>query len=159
MGSDSDWDAMSRCHALLEEFGVASEVFVASAHRTPQKVHRLAESCEQGDVQVVIAAAGMANHLAGTMAALVSCPVIGVPMNGGTNDGMDALLYTAQKPPGVPVATVAVGSAGARNAAVLAAQILSVGDADLARRLAEWREGQAETVNEKDAELRRSIQS
>jgi phosphoribosylaminoimidazole carboxylase PurE protein len=126
MGSDSDWDAMSRCHALLEEFGVASEVFVASAHRTPQKVHRLAESCEQGDVQVVIAAAGMANHLAGTMAALVSCPVIGVPMKGGTMDGMDALLSTAQMPPGVPVATVAVGSAGARNAAVLAAQILSV---------------------------------
>ena len=157
MGSDSDWEAMSRCHALLDELGVRHEVIVASAHRTPEKVHRIAAGASERGVKVVIAAAGMANHLAGTLAALVACPVIGVPMKGGVMDGLDALLSTVQMPPGVPVATVGVGSAGAKNAAVLAAQILAQTDDALAKRLSDWRAAQADVVEQKDAKLRASL--
>ncbi|MHC4996433.1 MAG: 5-(carboxyamino)imidazole ribonucleotide mutase, partial [Planctomycetota bacterium] len=120
MGSDSDWEAMKHCHNLLDEFGVTHEVTVASAHRTPAKVHKIAANAPGRGVKVVIAAAGMAAHLAGTLAALVPCPVIGVPMKGGMMDGLDALLSTVQMPPGVPVATVGVGNSGAKNAAILA---------------------------------------
>ena len=157
MGSDSDWEAMSRCHALLDELGVRHEVSVASAHRTPEKVHRIAAGAADRGVRVVIAAAGMANHLAGTLAALVACPVIGVPMKGGVMDGLDALLSTVQMPPGVPVATVGVGSAGAKNAAVLAAQILAQTDDALAQRLGDWRSAQADAVDRKDEKLRASL--
>ncbi|MDH3584098.1 MAG: 5-(carboxyamino)imidazole ribonucleotide mutase [Phycisphaerae bacterium] len=157
MGSDSDWEAMSRCHDLLGELGIAHEVHVASAHRTPQKVHRLAGECAGRGVKVVIAAAGMAAHLAGTLAALVECPVIGVPMKGGIMDGLDALLSTVQMPPGVPVATVGVGSPGARNAAILAAQIIAGSDSAVAATLRDWRAKQGDVVEEKDRKLRASI--
>lgn len=157
MGSDSDWEAMSKGHKLLDELGIEHEVYVASAHRTPQRVHEIAESCSRRGVKAVIAAAGMANHLAGTMAALVACPVIGVPMKGGLMDGLDALLSTAQMPPGVPVATVSVGSPGARNAAVLAAQIIATADENVAQRLRDWRAEQGDLVQQKDRKLRESI--
>ena len=157
MGSDSDWEAMSRCHDLLNELSISHEVMVASAHRTPAKVHALADEVNAKGVKVVICAAGMAAHLGGVMAAHVHCPVIGVPMKGGMMDGLDALLSTVQMPPGVPVATVGVGSAGARNAAILAAQIIAPTDADLAARLRQWRADQADVVEEKNAKLQASL--
>lgn len=157
MGSDSDWETMSRCHELLNEFGLSHEVVVASAHRTPDKVHGLAKAAMAGDVKVVIAAAGMAAHLAGTLAALVEVPVIGVPMRNGMLDGLDALLSTVQMPPGVPVATVGVGSAGAKNAAILAVQIIAVSNEVLADKLRAWREKQKDVVEEKNARLKKSL--
>ncbi len=157
MGSDSDWEHMAKCRELLKELGITHDVTVASAHRTPAKVHHIASNAPARGIKVVIAAAGMAAHLAGTMAALVSCPVIGVPMPGGIMDGLDALLSTVQMPPGVPVATVGVGSAGARNAAILAAQIIGLSDAGLAGRLKAWRAAQGDAVNARDARLRASL--
>lgn len=157
MGSDSDWDAMSKCHDLLNEFSITHEVSVASAHRTPAKVHKIAAGAAGRGVKVVIAAAGMAAHLAGTLAALVECPVIGVPMKGGMMDGLDALLSTAQMPPGVPVATVGVGSPGAKNAAILAAQIVGQTNDTVAQTLKAWRAKQVDVVNEKDAKLQKLI--
>ena len=157
MGSDSDWESMSKCHELLTELGIAHDVNVASAHRTPEKVHRLVSGAPERGIKVFICAAGMAAHLAGVVAAHSSVPVIGVPMKGGVMDGLDALLSTVQMPPGVPVATVGVGSAGARNAAVLAAQILSIADRGVAERLAQWRRKQTQSVDEKDQKLRASL--
>lgn len=157
MGSDSDWEHMAKCRELLKELGISNDVTVASAHRTPAKVHHIAANAPARGIKVVIAAAGMAAHLAGTVAALVACPVIGVPMPGGIMDGLDALLSTVQMPPGVPVATVGVGSAGARNAAILAAQIIALSDAGLAGRLKAWRIAQGDAVNARDARLRASL--
>lgn len=158
MGSDNDWDAaMSKCHDLLDELGISHEVSVASAHRTPAKVHKIAAGASDRGVKVVIAAAGMAAHLAGTLAALVECPVIGVPMKGGMMDGLDALLSTVQMPPGVPVATVGVGSPGAKNAALLAAQIIAQTDEKVKETLSAWRANQVNVVNEKDARLQAKI--
>lgn len=157
MGSDSDWDAMRRCHELLKDLGIEHEVHVASAHRTPEKVLGIVEQAPQRGVKAFICAAGMAAHLAGVVAAHAHCPTIGVPMKGGVMDGVDALLSTVQMPPGVPVATVGVGSAGARNAAVLAAQMIALADKALADRLAQWRRDQAEQVEEKDRKLRASM--
>lgn len=157
MGSDSDWDAMSRCHALLDELGITHEVHVASAHRTPAKVLGIVEAAPARGVKVFICAAGMAAHLGGVVAAHAHCPTIGVPMKGGMMDGLDALLSTVQMPPGVPVATVGVGSAGAKNAAILAAQIIALTDADVAQRVADWRVKQADVVNEKDAKLQSQL--
>lgn len=157
MGSDSDWSSMSACHELLHELGIGHEVMVASAHRTPAKVHEVAASVGPRGIKVVICAAGMAAHLAGSVAALVDVPVIGVPMPGGMMDGLDALLSTVQMPPGVPVATVGVGKAGAKNAAVLTAQILALGDADIAKRLRAWRDDQANVVEAKNQKLQESL--
>jgi len=158
MGSDSDWDAMSRCHDVLDELGVSHDVHVASAHRTPEKVQRIVAEAPGRGVKVFICAAGMAAHLGGVVAAHAHCPVIGVPMKGGMMDGLDALLSTVQMPPGVPVATVGVGSAGARNAAVLAAQMIGLADAETAKTVHAWRQKQAENVEKKDAKLRASIE-
>lgn len=157
MGSDSDWEAMSKCHELLGELGIAHEVNVASAHRTPDKVHRIVAEAPSRGVKVFICAAGMAAHLGGVVAAHASVPVIGVPMKGGVMDGLDALLSTVQMPPGVPVATVGIGSAGARNAAILAAQIIALSNSELATRLRDWRAAQAKSVEEKDQKLRASL--
>jgi 5-(carboxyamino)imidazole ribonucleotide mutase len=156
MGSDSDWESMSRCHELLSELGIAHDVNVASAHRTPAKVHRIISEAPQRGVKVFICAAGMAAHLAGVVAAHANVPVIGVPMKGGVMDGLDALLSTVQMPPGVPVG---IGSAGARNAAVLAAQIVSLTNPELAARLKQWRENQSRQVDEKDQKLRASLKT
>ncbi len=154
MGSASDWGTMQETARLLSQLQVPHEVHVASAHRTPERVQRLIREGEASGVQVFVAGAGMAAHLAGFVAAHTTKPVIGVPLPGGVGDGLDALLATVQMPGGVPVATVAVGKAGARNAAFLAAQILALQDQSLADRLAQERRASAQKVEEADLQLR-----
>lgn len=153
MGSDSDLPVMEATLEVLEKFGIAHELKVSSAHRTPAQTHAYVEEAESRGCAVFIAAAGMAAHLAGTVAALTTRPVIGVPVDAGPLSGLDALLSTVQMPGGVPVATVAIGKAGAKNAGYLAAQIVSVADPALAKRVAEERRAQAEAVVAKDAKL------
>jgi phosphoribosylaminoimidazole carboxylase PurE protein len=154
MGSDSDLDVMQRCARQLQDFGIACEMRVISAHRTPEAAHRYARGAAGRGIQVIVAGAGMSAALAGVLAARTTLPVIGVPIESGSLKGLDALLSTAQMPPGVPVACMAVGPAGAANAAVLAARILAVRDAGLARRLRQFQRDQARNVARKDAALR-----
>lgn len=146
MGSDSDAPIMKGALDLLKEFGVPCEMTVASAHRSPSRVQRLLVEAPARGVKVFIVGAGAAAHLAGMVAAHTTCPVIGVPIDSSALNGLDALLSTVQMPPGVPVATVSIGKAGATNAAVLAAQILAVGDPAMARRLADYKEQLAAKV-------------
>ena len=153
MGSDSDWEVMSAAARRLEGFAIPYEVTVTSAHRAPQRTAAYASSARDRGLQVLICGAGVAAHLAGVVAAHTSLPVIGVPLEAGSLRGWDALLATVQMPPGVPVATVAVGKAGAENAAILAVQILALGDADLQRRLDQFKTELARQVEEKDARL------
>ncbi len=157
MGSDSDLDTMQACLDVLERLGVAREVRILSAHRTPGATHAYVREAEARGCAVFIAAAGLAAHLAGTVAGLTTRPVIGVPMDGGPLRGMDALLSTVQMPGGVPVATVAIGKAGARNAGWLAAQILALSDEALARRVAEARRADSEAVLAKDRALQERL--
>jgi phosphoribosylaminoimidazole carboxylase PurE protein len=135
MGSDSDWPLLEESANTLTRFGVAYEVRVISAHRTPDMAATYARKAAGQGIRVIIAAAGGAAHLAGVLAAHTTLPVIGVPVTSGFMDGLDSLLSTVQMPAGVPVATVAVGKAGATNAAILAVQILALGRSDLARQL------------------------
>ncbi|MCA1808836.1 MAG: 5-(carboxyamino)imidazole ribonucleotide mutase [Kiritimatiellia bacterium] len=135
MGSDSDWETMRAAVRTLDEFGVACTVRVMSAHRTPAQAAEFSGSAAKSGLKVIIAAAGSAAHLAGVLAAHTTLPVIGVPMKGGALDGLDALLSTVQMPSGIPVATVALGSAGAVNAAILAVQMLALSRPELARAL------------------------
>ena len=130
---------MEECAKTLEKFGVMYEVIISSAHRSPERTHQYVKMAEQKGAKVFIAAAGMAAHLAGVVASLTTKPVIGVPMKGGVMDGMDALLSTVQMPGGMPVASVAIGSAGAVNSAYLAMQILAIEDEELAMKLREER--------------------
>ena len=154
MGSDSDLGVMQGCVDQLREFGVETTVRILSAHRTPQAAAEFAQSAEARGIKVIIAAAGMAAHLAGAMAAWTSLPVIGVPLAAeGGPAGLDALLSTVQMPPGVPVATVAIGKAGAKNAAILAVQILALSDTGLREKLHQFRKKQEQKVREKDAAL------
>jgi len=139
MGSDSDWDTMEAATERLRTFEIEFEVQVMSAHRTPKAVTQYASSARRRGLGVIIAGAGGAAHLAGVIAAHTSLPVIGVPIDSSPLLGLDALLATAMMPGGVPVATVAVGKGGARNAGILAAQILALGDASLERRLLDYR--------------------
>ena len=139
MGSKSDYGVMEECAKTLEKFGVMYEVVVSSAHRSPERTHQYVKTAEAKGAKVFIAAAGMAAHLAGVVASLTTKPVIGVPMKGGVMEGMDALLSTVQMPGGIPVATVAIGSAGAVNSAYLAMQILAIEDEELAMKLKEDR--------------------
>jgi len=155
MGSDSDLDAMQSCIDTLDKLGVAREVNVLSAHRTPEATHSYVKDADGRGAVVFIAAAGMAAHLAGTVAALTLKPVIGVPMEGGPLKGHDALLSTAMMPGGIPVATVAIGKAGAKNAAYLAAQIMALSDKDLATRLATERKANAAEVLAKNEAVRK----
>jgi 5-(carboxyamino)imidazole ribonucleotide mutase len=150
VGSDSDLDIMKKGAATLDELGIAYELRVASAHRTPARVREYAEEAAGRGAKVIICGAGMAAHLAGAVAAMTDLPVIGVPMPGGVADGLDALLSTVQMPKGVPVATVAVGNAGAVNAALLAARILALNDEGLAARLRDYRTKMAAAVEAKD---------
>ncbi len=154
MGSDSDLNVMRDCVDQLREFGLEPVVRILSAHRTPQAAAEFARTAEARGVKVIIAAAGMAAHLAGAMAAWTTLPVIGVPLaaEGGLS-GLDALLSTVQMPPGVPVATVAIGKAGAKNAAVLAVQILALADSGLRDRLTQFKKKQEQKVREKDTAL------
>ncbi len=157
MGSDSDWPSMEACVEQLRAFGLAPHVEVMSAHRSPQRVHEFAAGAESAGLEVIIAAAGMSAALAGAVAAVTCLPVIGVPMAGGALDGLDALLSTAQMPPGVPVATVGLGSAGARNAALLAVQFLAKRDPALDEAYRRFKTKQADEVAAKNLALQDKI--
>jgi len=143
IGSESDREVMTEAARVLTQFGVPHEMKVLSAHRAPGEVHAYARDAAGRGIKVLICGAGMAAHLAGAVAAATTLPVLGVPLGGGLMDGLDALLSTVQMPSGVPVGTLAVGRAGARNAAVLAVQILALADSGLARKLAEHKEALA----------------
>ena len=151
MGSDSDWPIMKPAVELLKEFGVEVDVIVASAHRTPAKVHEYAESARENGVGVIIAAAGAAAHLAGVIASYTTLHVIGVPVNATPLNGLDALLSTVQMPSGIPVATMAVN--GAKNAAVFALEIFGARDAAVAKQLEAYREKLREGVAKKAARV------
>ena len=153
MGSDTDFPMMSETAKTLDKFGIAYEMQVLSAHRTPAQSHEYSTTAAKRGLKILIAAAGAAAHLAGVMAANTTLPVIGVPMATSTLNGLDALLATVQMPPGVPVGTMALGKAGAENAAILAVQILALGDGELRQRLAEFKTELARQVEEKDARL------
>lgn len=157
MGSDSDWPTMQATAETLDSFSIAYEVRVSSAHRTPAETIEYVRDAERRDCQVFICAAGLAAHLAGAVAAHTTRPVIGVPMDGGPLSGFDALLSTVQMPGGVPVATVAIGKAGAKNAGYLAAQILALNDGSLADRLNEDRVSNRESIQQKNAEVQASL--
>ncbi len=154
MGSKSDLEAMRAGAEILRNFGIRHEIKISSAHRTPEATRQYVEDAVERGCQVFIAGAGLAAHLAGAIAAHTTRPVIGVPMDGGPLKGFDALLSTVQMPAGVPVASVAIGRTGARNAAYLAAQILALADADLAERVAADRHASAENVQAQDRALR-----
>lgn len=158
IGSDSDLPVMEEAVTILEEFGVPFEIHVASAHRSPGKTHALAAGAAARGVKVIIAAAGMAAHLAGVVAAATTLPVIGVPMPGGALNGLDALYAMVQMPGGIPVATMAIGKAGAKNAALFAIQLLALTDDRLADLLAEHRRRMADDVEERDATLQKRFQ-
>ena len=157
MGSDSDWPAMKGCADLLGQFGAGYEVRILSAHRTPEDTAEYAKSARERGLQMIIAAAGMAAHLAGAVASQTTLPVIGVPMASGSLQGVDALLSTVQMPPGIPVATVGIGSAGAKNAALLAVQILALQDSDLAKKLTDHKTKLAQDAKEKNQKLQKEI--
>ena len=157
MGSDSDWPVMKAGYEILSEFGVACEVRISSAHRTPEETAEYARGAQARGLEVIIAAAGMAAHLAGAIAAHTTLPVIGVPMAAGQLQGVDALLSTVQMPPGVPVATVGIGSAGAKNAVLLAVQILALNNEKLAKKLTQYKSKQSDAVKEKNEQLQQQI--
>ncbi len=154
MGSDSDWKVMQSCVRQLEDLGLTAEVRVLSAHRTPGDVVEFVQSADEQGIEVFIAAAGMSAALAGTVAAHTNRPVIGVPVDSGGLGGLDALLSTVQMPPGVPVAGMAIGKPGARNAAILAAQILALKDGSVASALIALKKKQAEEVRRNRATVR-----
>jgi phosphoribosylaminoimidazole carboxylase PurE protein len=155
MGSDSDRPIMQACLDTLKDFGIEPIVRIISAHRTPQIAAEFADNAAGEGVKVIIAAAGMAAHLAGSLAGRTTLPVIGVPLiSAGGLEGVDALLSTVQMPPGVPVATMAIGKAGAKNAAILAVQILALSDGTLAQKLAEFKKAQEKKVSERDSALK-----
>jgi phosphoribosylaminoimidazole carboxylase PurE protein len=154
MGSVSDMDVVSSCIDLLREFGVEPVVRVVSAHRTPQIAADFADKALENGIKVIIAAAGMAAHLAGAMAGRTPLPIIGIPLASDPGlGGMDALLSTVQMPPGVPVASMAVGKAGAKNAALFAVQILSLSDDVLLQKLQDFRTAQQQKVIQIDQSL------
>ncbi len=155
MGSDSDWPVVQGACKQLNEFNISYEAHILSAHRTPAAAAEFAQNARANGFGVLICAAGMAAHLAGAFAGNSTLPVIGIPMKGGAMDGLDALLATVQMPSGIPVATVAIN--GAKNAAVLAAQILAVSDDVLAARLDQAREKMAEQIAEKEARLQSEL--
>ncbi len=151
MGSDSDLPVMKACVDQLKWFGIDPIVRIMSAHRTPEIAGEFTRTARENGIKVIIAAAGMAAHLAGVMAAGTTLPVIGVPMNADSGvGGLDALLSTVQMPPGVPVATVAIGKAGAKNAAILAVQMMAISDSVLEKKLNEFKDKQCKQVIEKD---------
>lgn len=154
MGSDSDLPVMAEAVKVLNKLGVGSEVHVSSAHRTPARTVKIIEEAPGRGVRVFICGAGSAAHLAGVTAAHTTLPVLGVPLAASDLNGLDALLSTAQMPAGIPVGTLAIGKAGAANAAWLAAAILAISDAELAGRLREERRAMAEKVEQKSAAAR-----
>ncbi len=157
MGSDSDLPVMRTTYDTLRKLGINAEIKITSAHRTPAETHAYVHDAEARGCAIFVCAAGMAAHLAGTVAGLTTRPVIGVPMEGGVMGGLDALLSTVQMPGGVPVATVAVGKAGAKNAAYLAAQILALSNKELAAKVQQDRKDNAAAVVQKDRDLQASL--
>jgi len=153
MGSDSDLPVMDEAANILTEFGVPFEKRISSAHRAPRKTAALASEAAARGIRIIIAGAGMAAHLAGVIAAETTLPVIGVPIGGGALNGVDALYAMVQMPGGIPVATMAIGKAGAKNAALHAVAILALADQALAEKLGEYRKRLADEVDEKDAAL------
>ena len=157
MGSDSDLSTVQSTLDTLSALAIPFEVKITSAHRTPDDTRRYVRDAEERGCTVFVAAAGLAAHLAGTVAAHTLKPVIGIPMDAGPLNGHDALLSTVQMPGGIPVACVAIGKAGAKNAAYLSAQILAIGDDELAERLKTEREANAQLVRDKDHKLQTSL--
>ena len=153
MGSDSDLDVMRETEKRLDSFGIAYETRIMSAHRTPDKAAEYAASAQQRGLQVIICGAGAAAHLAGAIAANTMLPVIGVPIDSSSLKGLDALLATVQMPAGIPVATMAIGIAGAANAGIFAAQIVARNDADVSAKLAQFKKEMATGVEERDRKL------
>jgi phosphoribosylaminoimidazole carboxylase PurE protein len=158
MGSKSDWPVLEYTYNTLKEFGIESTVNVMSAHRTPHEATEFAENAARNGYKVIVGAAGGAAHLCGVLAGHTILPVIGVPVKGWALDGMDSLLSTVQMPSGVPVATVAIGKAGAINAAILAAQIMATGDAALRRKLVSYKKNMAKQVLKADAQLQKELE-
>jgi 5-(carboxyamino)imidazole ribonucleotide mutase len=157
MGSDSDWPVMSEARKALDELGIEVEAHVSSAHRTPERTARLAREAAARGVKVIICGAGAAAHLAGVVAAESELPVLGVPLAASDLAGIDALLATAQMPGGVPVGTLAIGKAGARNAGLLAGRIIALSDAAVAARVREIRARMAREVEAKDEALQQQL--
>jgi len=157
MGSDSDIEVMKEAAARLEFFDVPYEMHISSAHRSPSRTHEYASNARGRGIEVLIVGAGAAAHLAGVVSAATTLPVIGVPLSGSALNGMDALLSTVQMPAGVPVASMAIGKAGAANAGIFAAQILAGSDARLADKLEAFKAELAEGVEAKDAKLQREL--
>ena len=157
MGSDSDWPLVSKAHETLAELGIPHEVRVMSAHRTPDLAHEYSATAEARGLKVILAAAGGAAHLAGVLAAGTTLPVIGIPVPGGSLGGLEALLATVQMPSGIPVATVALSSAGPANAAILAAEILALSDPALAERLRARKQRLHDKVVAADAKLQAQL--
>jgi len=155
MGSDRDMEVMRSCIDMLKDFGIKPIVRIISAHRTPEIAAEFAQNAAENGIKIIIAAAGMAAHLAGALAARTTLPVIGVPLNsGGGFGGIDALFSTVQMPPGVPVATMAIGKAGAKNAAIFAVQILALTDKELEKKLFDFKKSQEKNVIDKDSSLK-----
>jgi 5-(carboxyamino)imidazole ribonucleotide mutase len=146
MGSQSDWGVMQAAEAALDDLGIASDVRIISAHRTPERLTGFVRECEEGRVEAIIAGAGCAAHLAGVTAAHTVLPVLGVPLEGSALNGLDALLATVQMPGGIPVATFAIGKAGAKNAALFAAAIIARSDETVREKLVKFREAASAAV-------------
>jgi len=157
MGSDSDLGVMEEAGKTLDSFGVPYEMTISSAHRTPERTGQIATDAQKKGIKVIIAGAGAAAHLAGFIAANTTLPVIGVPVDSGSLKGLDSLLSTVQMPAGVPVATMAIGKAGAKNAGIFALQILALSDKGLAERLKEYKKNEAEKVEEKARNLKQRL--
>ena len=157
MGSDSDLEIMRETAKALEGFGIAYEIDVTSAHRSPERTAEFARKAADRGIRVIVAGAGGAAHLAGVIAAHTSLPVIGVPIPATALNGLDSLLATVQMPAGIPVATVAIGKAGATNAGILAAQILALSNAGLAKKLDAHKENLANSVEEKSRKLKMTL--
>ena len=157
MGSDTDFPVMAEAGKILSKFSIPYDIEVLSAHRTPERAHDYSKTAASRGLKVIIAAAGAAAHLAGVMAASTTLPVIGVPLGTSALNGMDALLATVQMPGGIPVATMAIDKAGAVNAAIFAAEILALGDAELSRKLMLHKEEMARGVAEKNAKVQKQL--
>lgn len=157
MGSKNDFPKLKKTVDTLEQFGIPCVVRVMSAHRTPHQVVEFVEKAEENNIKIFICAAGLAAHLAGVVAGHTTLPVIGIPVDGGPLNGLDALYATVQMPGGIPVATVAIGSAGATNAAVLAAQILALSNPEIAEKLKTYRKEMADKIAADDQKLQEEL--
>ncbi|MBI3601201.1 MAG: 5-(carboxyamino)imidazole ribonucleotide mutase [Nitrospinae bacterium] len=155
MGSDSDLPVMEEAASVLDSFGVGYEITITSAHRSPDKTREYVRSAEKRGIKIIIAGAGWAAHLAGVIAAETTLPVIGVPIDSSPLLGLDSILSTLQMPSGIPVATMALGKGGAKNAAILAVQILAVSDESLQKKLRAYKKKLADEVEEKDRKLKK----